>query len=1204
MPKQLEFLIREVETGVVWCLSEEGDYIIGSDPSCEIQLADQNISAEHARLIIKAEELMVEDLPSSQGTYLDGTKIEGQTKIRGGQKIEIGTVVLEVEEANSQDFVITFLKESIKPNNYKMGSLIAQGGMGVVLDAFDLNLERTVAMKLLSSKIEASRASILRFLRESRITGQLEHPNIVPVYEMGVNAEGIPFYTMKFVRGTTLKEILDQVAKGESEIIKKFPLPRLLTIFEKVCDAVAFAHSKGIIHRDLKPQNIMVGEYGEVLLLDWGLAKYVDDKNDSEFQARKVLQPDFSNSDTTQTMDGLVLGTPDFMAPEQLDSEAKIDTRIDIFALGGILYNILTLRTPYGDSALDCKLNDIKNASFPSPVTITANLPHCPYGKAPLSLSAVTMKAMAPKSEARYQTVEELHQDIRAYQEGFITSVEEGGIFKSLFLLIKRHQKEAILIGTGIAIIIILSALFISKQFALEKARKDALQGMLNAENRRRALEEKALAEKRREWRLIFEDDFSDPNVVNRWDVAGFWKVQDGELHVWGERSRVVRLKIPIRGDIRLEFDCHQEGKTLSDVSCFFGPWSPETDLRDLSLNSFLFAYGANNNTHNRMASYRKVVWSEKASPIVRGTRYHVLAEKIGSQFRFVVNDKQVMKADLKDDYIGTIFDRFSVGIYGWMSDCYYDNVRVYTLDLPQKSDLLDLGTDLLVRGDYSTAKTLLLEFCNSSTDPKRLEQARQGISYASAQISLEKEFPQLKAKILKEWPKAIVSLGEGGIKVTINDARIDNLNLLKDMPLSSLTCCYNHITSLEPLRGAPLTTLICSGNQIASLEPLRGMPLTFIQASDNQITSLEPLRGMPLRSLSCGFNQITSLEPLKGMPLAALVCQGNQISDLEPLKGMNMNSLNIGHNRITSLEALRGMEVSNFFANDNPLQSLEPLKGMSLTTIWCSNDQVTDLTPLQGMPLVFVYCMYNQIKSLEPLRGMPLSILQCEENEITSLEPLKGIELNFLNCSHNQVTSLEPLSGSHPSTLICLDNPITSLEPFVKSPPPSFFFNNVPDGALGKSIEFWSSGSQYSYLLHNINLLRALEGSDPKKIKTFAKVFEGHSYLYIPKSLTWTEAEIFCEKLGGHLASISSQEEHDFISSLDSAFDFAWIGLNLGQNEDHWVTGEPLKYQNFNPPKRTRGTVRFRHDGWKAEPSFDAKDFFIIEWENKTESP
>ncbi len=152
---------------------------------------------------------------------------------------------------------------------YDIGKLVAQGGMGAILSAKDLNIRRTVAMKVLLEPDKAAEDQILRFIEEAQITGQMEHPSIVPVHELGVDARGNVFYTMKLVKGDTLDGILDGIREGKAEFISKYRLPHLIGIFIKVCEAMAFAHSKNVVHRDLKPENIMVGEFGEVLVMDW-----------------------------------------------------------------------------------------------------------------------------------------------------------------------------------------------------------------------------------------------------------------------------------------------------------------------------------------------------------------------------------------------------------------------------------------------------------------------------------------------------------------------------------------------------------------------------------------------------------------------------------------------------------------------------------------------------------------------------------------------------------------------------------------------------------------------------------------------------------------------------------------------------------------------------------------------------------------------
>ena len=238
--------------------------------------------------------------------------------------------------------MLTTLRSASK---YQIGGIVAKGGMGAILDAKESSLDRVVAMKVMLNN--RSPEALARFLTEAKVTGQLEHPNIVPVHELGVDEKQQTFYTMKFVRGTTLRQVLEKLAKGDADTVKKYPLAHLLTILQKVCDAMAFAHSKGVIHRDLKPENIMLGDFGEVLVMDWGLAKVLGEiEIEVSASGEAKFVPSETSTGTQNTLAGAVLGTLAYMAPEQAAGQVEqMDARTDIYALGGILYHILAMRT-------------------------------------------------------------------------------------------------------------------------------------------------------------------------------------------------------------------------------------------------------------------------------------------------------------------------------------------------------------------------------------------------------------------------------------------------------------------------------------------------------------------------------------------------------------------------------------------------------------------------------------------------------------------------------------------------------------------------------------------------------------------------------------------------------------------------------------------------------------------------------------------
>jgi serine/threonine-protein kinase len=236
------------------------------------------------------------------------------------------------------------------PARYELGDEVARGGMGAVLRARDAALGRELAVKVLLDRHRGRPEVLRRFVEEARIGGQLQHPGVVPVYDLGTLPDARPFFAMKLVEGRTLAALLAERADPSAD------LPRFLSIFEAVCQAVAYAHARGVIHRDLKPSNIMVGAFGEVQVMDWGLAKVLSDGAEAEEAERALRAARLAGRD--ESMAGDVLGTPAYMAPEQARGEVeRVGRRADVFGLGGILASILTggptFRASNASAALD-----------------------------------------------------------------------------------------------------------------------------------------------------------------------------------------------------------------------------------------------------------------------------------------------------------------------------------------------------------------------------------------------------------------------------------------------------------------------------------------------------------------------------------------------------------------------------------------------------------------------------------------------------------------------------------------------------------------------------------------------------------------------------------------------------------------------------------------------------------------------------------
>lgn len=279
---------------------------------------------------------------------------------------------------------------------YRIERRIAVGGMATVYLAFDAALDRSVALKVLTLPDGGSDLAP-RMVREAKIVAQLEHPGIVPIHDVGTLPDGRVFYTMKFVQGQTLDQ---QVATHAN-------LNDRLRLFLRICDAVAFAHSRGVLHRDLKPSNIMIGAFGEALVLDWGIAASVSERGES-----KANSPtDSARMSGPITQDGVVIGTPGYMSPEQAAGKRDaVDLRSDIYGLGAVLYFILTSQPPISGQAVAVTVDRAIRGEFVPPRSINSEIPR--------RLEAVCLKALSLKPEDRYANVEALSRDISLYLDG------------------------------------------------------------------------------------------------------------------------------------------------------------------------------------------------------------------------------------------------------------------------------------------------------------------------------------------------------------------------------------------------------------------------------------------------------------------------------------------------------------------------------------------------------------------------------------------------------------------------------------------------------------------------------------------------------------------------------------------------------------------------------------------------------------------
>jgi formylglycine-generating enzyme required for sulfatase activity/tRNA A-37 threonylcarbamoyl transferase component Bud32 len=323
---------------------------------------------------------------------------------------------------------------------YKVLREIARGGMGKVLEVIDTDLRRPVALKVLRSEMLDNKDIVERFLEEAQITGQLEHPNIVPVHEIGVDARKNLYFTMKLVEGMDLATIFQKLNEKDPETVRIYTLSKLLDILIKVCEGISFAHSKGVIHRDLKPPNIMVGRFGEVQIMDWGISRIVGSRAD--MKSDRAVMSDRREDESGQTMVGTLVGTPTHMSPEQARGETvTLKPSSDIFALGVILYEMLSLKLPWAGRQVKLVLDQVLNLEPKSPKEAA------PEMNVPQELNALCMKCLVKDPERRLQSAKELMDNLRSYVEGGTMAAVQYSFAQLLGKWLARNKAKVITAG-------------------------------------------------------------------------------------------------------------------------------------------------------------------------------------------------------------------------------------------------------------------------------------------------------------------------------------------------------------------------------------------------------------------------------------------------------------------------------------------------------------------------------------------------------------------------------------------------------------------------------------------------------------------------------------------------------------------------------------------------------------------------------------
>lgn len=355
---------------------------------------------------------------------------------------------------------------------YELGEELARGGTGRVCRAHDRQLEREVAIKAL---LEPSAQHGIRFAREARVTARLQHPSIVPIYDIGRLGDGQPYYAMKLVSGRTFDEAIRETSTLAGRLAL---LPALIG----VADAIAYAHAQRVIHRDLKPHNVVLGQFGESMVIDWGLAKQLDAPGITE-----QIEPRDEDGDPTLTLEGTVLGTPAYMPPEQAAGKT-VDERADVYALGAMLYHLLAGRPAYRGPSSQAVLVRVLDEPPPAIESQIAGVP--------ADLVAIVHKSMARDPADRYADAQQLVADLRRFQTGQLVGAHRYTAWSHVLRFVRRHVAAVVVaavLGTALVVGSVVAVLqILAKGELAEQQRKAAEAASALAVTQRDAAEELA----------------------------------------------------------------------------------------------------------------------------------------------------------------------------------------------------------------------------------------------------------------------------------------------------------------------------------------------------------------------------------------------------------------------------------------------------------------------------------------------------------------------------------------------------------------------------------------------------------------------------------------------------------------------------------------------------------------------------------------
>lgn len=898
---------------------------------------------------------------------------------------------------------------------YVIEEEVARGGMGAIYRAWDRRLGRHSAMKLMLER--ADRRGAQRFLREATLTGRLEHPGIVPVHHLGVDRDGRLFFTMKLVRGQDLRTVLDHIVRFPHSGTRKYPLSRLIAAFARACDATAYAHSQGVLHRDLKPDNIMIGSYGEVLVMDWGVATLLGAAPPAaspagppqpEPQPEPEPQPAPTagrRPSTAQlTLPGTISGTVGYMPLEQLYGEREgLDVRTDVFGLGAVLYEILTLRAPAAAATAE------ESAAILEAEAIVPPREAAPDRDIPEALAAIAMRALATAPEARYHSVNALRQDITHYLEDRPVSVQDDTTRVLMGKLVRRHPAGTAITALTLAVLFAILGLTYSATVQERRRAESALEDYYAALDRRRVEEasrRELEAEREDRWVPLWAYNFrrgrpagfrAEPQLCCRphdptrqsIPVPEALSCAEGALRLRGSTPRggglvYIHWPVPLDDGLRIEAvvpggqalslslggDSLNGYRAVVDLRPDYTPWRSAVDTLHGGTLSIL---------------------SRSPCRIDLKQDTHILRfEKDQEYIRLWVDGDLVSRTFVPLPLSGA--NHQGMGLSTFWSTARVHSLRAWKRLRPATVPRLDPGRHLLRAEAFTAAEAF---FADQAETLRGTAQAAEALLLLGVSQQLGGRTRQAAERfraLARPHPSPVPPRWRHAAGIQLARLAIHEGRLQQGIDaILGAESCLRDGTALEAGLNLVLTHLEAHGRPDPT-DP-RGWRRRTTLSPQAQRTALQQLSRLHLAEASVCAAGLVSLDGLEIRPLTHLVCNGNQLSRLPGLNRGALTHLSCSSNRLTSVADLRGLRLETLKLQYNNISDLSPLAGMPLTRLDISGTLVVDLTPLRGMPLKRLRLYDIPEADLTPLVTLPLETLGLTPDAHTeSLECLRRI--------------------------------------------------------------------------------------------------------------------------------------------------------------------------------------------------------------------